>query len=133
MTSVLQQAQKVANIPIENLALDTIDIYKAMRLECPLDFQTLIVDPEKLFTFNLRSRMIYSIYLYCWRLQYVIPFTDDTTLESLQILHYHLHNAAEKIRFSNIRDTLRWALDWGRPTLTEEMIPRAIFDTLFKQ
>jgi hypothetical protein len=133
MTSVLQQAQKIANIPVENLAFDTIEIYNAMRVECPLNFQTLASNSEKLFTFNLRSRMIYSIYLYCWRLRHVIPFTDDTTLESLQILHYHLHKEAEKVSFGNIRDTLRWALDWGRPTLTEEMIPRTIFDNLFKQ
>ena len=133
MTSVLQQAQKIANIPVENLAFDTIEIYKAMRVQCPLHLQTLVSDPEKLFTFNLRSRMIYSIYLYCWRLQYVIPFTDDTTLEQLQILHYHLHNEAEKVSFGSVRDTLRWAFDWGRPILSDEMIPHSIFYNLFEQ
>jgi hypothetical protein len=128
--TISEKAKQLANVPVQKLAYETIEIYKAMDLECPLDFLTMTSNPEKLYTFNLRSRMIYSIWLYCWRIGWMIPFSEDTSLSTLEILHYELHKQCEKMWFGGVRETIKLLLDVGRPIFTQEMIPSVVWKNL---
>ena len=125
------KAKFLANVPVEKLAYETIDIYKAMNLSCPLDLITMTSQPEKLYLFNLRSRLIYSIWIYCWQLGWVLPFSEDTSLSSLEILHWELHNQCKKLWFGTIRETLKQYLDIGKPIFTQEMIPKVVTASFF--